>query len=132
MSYKNSAGVKFNDATELIIRADPDGTVESCFNLSNNTEYVHPAFDTFASVTITNNTSASRTMLYCNRLSGIYLRGTSTGIGAGNTSTISPVIGACISMTGSYKFVVVSGEAEIINNLNVMINGDCVLTVENA
>ena len=40
MAYKNSAGVKFNDATELIIRADPDGTVESCYNKSNNTEYV--------------------------------------------------------------------------------------------
>lgn len=46
-SYKNSAGVKFNDATELIIRADPDGTVESCFNLSNNTEYVNGGSDTY-------------------------------------------------------------------------------------
>lgn len=131
MAYTNSANVKFPKA-DLIIEEDGTGTVTSCYNRTNSTEYVHPAYDTFASVTITNNTAASRTMLYCNRLSGIYLRGTSTGVAAGNTATISPVIGTCISMTGSYKFVVVSGEAEIINNLNVMINGDCVLTVENA
>lgn len=40
MAFKNSAGVKFNDNTELVIQADPDGTVESVFNKSNNTEYV--------------------------------------------------------------------------------------------
>lgn len=40
MAVKNSAGVKFNDKTELIIQADPNGTVESVFNKSNNTEYV--------------------------------------------------------------------------------------------
>lgn len=40
MSVKNSAGVKFNDNTELIIQAAPDGTVESVYNLSNDTEYV--------------------------------------------------------------------------------------------
>lgn len=39
MAFKNSAGIKFNKDTELIIRADQDGTVESCFNLANNTEY---------------------------------------------------------------------------------------------
>ena len=40
MSYENSANVKFNDATDLIIKAKPDGTVVSCFNRSNNREYV--------------------------------------------------------------------------------------------
>lgn len=37
---KNAAGILFNENTELIVEADPDGTVTSCRNLKNNTEYV--------------------------------------------------------------------------------------------
>ena len=131
MAWKNSAGVKLNDATELIIRADIDGTVESCFNLSNNTEYVQPAYNTLATVNVTNNTSASRTQLYANLLSGTYIRGTSTGVSAGGSSNINVLVGTAMSMTGSYKYVKVSGDCTIINNNNVLIEGDCVLTVEN-
>ena len=41
MGYKNSGGMKFNDATDLIIRADEDGTVESCFNRADSIEYIN-------------------------------------------------------------------------------------------
>ena len=61
MAYKNSANVKFNDATDLIIRADPDGTVESCYNLSNSTEYVGVNNNiTLSKVRIKNNTENYR------------------------------------------------------------------------
>lgn len=37
---KDSAGVKFNENTELIIEADPTGEVTSCRNIINGVEYV--------------------------------------------------------------------------------------------
>lgn len=37
---KDSAGVKFNENTELIIEADPTGEVTSCRNVINGVEYV--------------------------------------------------------------------------------------------
>lgn len=64
MSYKNSAGVKLNDATELVIVAAPDGTVESCYNNSNNTEYAGDGSLKKATVTITNNHTSSVTCNY--------------------------------------------------------------------
>lgn len=36
MEYKNSAAVKLNDKTDLVITADPDGNVESVVNLADN------------------------------------------------------------------------------------------------
>lgn len=39
MSYLNSAGVKLNDNTDLIIEADPDGTVRNVFNRADNKSY---------------------------------------------------------------------------------------------
>lgn len=130
MAYTNSANVKFPKA-DLIIEEDGSGNVTSCYNRTNSTEYVHPAYDTLATITVTNNTSASRTQLYANLLSGTYIRGTSTGVSAGGSSNISALIGTVMSMTGSYKYVKVSGDCTIINNNNVLIEGDCVLTVEN-
>lgn len=59
---KNSAGVKFNDNTDLIIEADPSGEVTSCFNRSNNTEYVGGGGDgdfSTAEVTIIGDEGAS-------------------------------------------------------------------------
>lgn len=40
MSYLNSAGIKLNDSTELIIEADPAGNVKKVFNMADNKSYV--------------------------------------------------------------------------------------------
>lgn len=63
---KNSAGVTFNENTDLIIEADPDGTVTSCYNKSNNTEYVGGGSSDFstAEVTITLSVEYGNTGLY--------------------------------------------------------------------
>ena len=54
---KNSAGILFNENTDLIIEADKDGTVTNCRNLINETEYVgggsSDGFDGFHTATIT-------------------------------------------------------------------------------
>lgn len=56
---KNSAGVKFNDLTELIIEAEPTGEVTSCRNLINGIEYIGGGGDDIilADFKVINNTS---------------------------------------------------------------------------
>lgn len=63
MAYKNSGAMKFNDATDLVIRADPAGIVESVYNLADNTEYIG-TYSRIENVTVivTNNTAVSKTI----------------------------------------------------------------------
>lgn len=97
MAYKNSANVKFNDATDLIIMADPDGTVESCYNLSNNTEYVNEPLSE-VSVTTNNTASASRSFNYVYLYSGD-LRGASKSVAANSSANTSVVKNSLITLS---------------------------------
>lgn len=127
MSVKNSAGVKLNDATELIIRADPDGTVESCFNLANNTEYVGGGSSVeTASVAVHNAKSASVTMYYATTvtLSDVtYLRGKSENISAGSGTTYAMVVGGVAIVPSGSKWGNITGDLEVISNQYLKVNG---------
>ena len=130
MAYKNSANVKFNDATDLIIIADPDGTVESCFNLSNNTEYVHAAGFTDSEIKV-NNTQATNRSIYCVILDNQYPKYNSTNVPANDSVNINVMTNSQITISGSYKFEIVSGEAEFLTSSHkeVLIKGTAEINI---
>lgn len=110
MAFKNSAGIKFNKDTELIIRADQDGTVESCYNLANNTEYVGSATPvTFADVTLTNTTASSKSMTYVQAAGTSYATSKTESIAANATTTFHTIVNGIITAPSGATLTVVSG-----------------------
>lgn len=126
MAVKNSAGVKFNDATELIIQADPDGTVESCFNLSNNTEYVGGLSTQSYTLKLTNNFGS---MIVVNHMQYVsdYAVPLSYSVANNITSDISCIGGTYVPLvTNGAKFEIISGEAELaVSDTLLKIKGEC-------
>ena len=128
MSVKNSAGVKFNDATELIIQADPDGTVESVFNKSNNTEYVGGSggFEE-CTITITNKYSSQISQPYIKK-SGVdntYWCGGTYDLQPNTPVDLVTMKGTSIQLLSSYKWQNLSGDCELIAPRLLYITGDC-------
>lgn len=119
MAWKNSAGVKLNDATELIIRADVNGTVESCFNLSNNTEYVYTI--PVSVVKINNLTASTRGITYT-KASAYSVEQDRLNIPANDTVTINMAQKTGIIVGGLTKFTIVSGTVTLVNQQNAVVN----------
>ena len=114
MAYKNSGAMKFNDATDLVIRADPDGTVESVYNLADNTEYIGPYSPiTDVSVKINNTTAAARAVYVVALNNGIPESEQYQAIPAGDSITVSVVKNSYLKTGSSYTWQLVSGEVEI-------------------
>lgn len=135
MAYKNSAGVKFNKDTELIITAAQDGTVESCYNLANNTEYVGSSFVIEnAAVSVKNEYGSSTTIYYplASTIADGYIRGGYGQLNAGGTANYSVLKEGTIQLNTNQSWEVVSGDAEIIadtSNRLIQIKGDCSLII---
>ena len=135
MAYKNSAGIKFNKDTELIITAAQDGAVESCYNLANNTEYVGSSFVVEpASVNIKNERASSTTIYYPAESTLVegYIRGGYAAINSGSTGTYSVLKEGTIQLSSGQTWEIVSGDAEIIADTSsrlVQIKGDCSLII---
>lgn len=134
MAYKNSGAMKFNDATDLVIRADPSGTVESCFNLANNTEYVNDPYEYYENQTvkINNASSANRYIDYAEMQSDhdIYVTRYSP-ITPGDSTTLNIIKNLRITLPSSCKWTLVSGDADI-SGVYATIRGDAELTIEDA
>ena len=106
---KNSAGVKFNDNTELIIEADPTGEVTSCRNLINGVEYVGGGGFTTATVTVTHSSRAANSQfdaIWYNEESEIW------NVNIGNPGTYNIII-----PPGGY-YILYAGSAQDYGNIS--------------
>lgn len=133
MAYKNSANVKFNDATDLIIMADPDGTVESCFNRSDNIEYITPYSPVVIStVKVTNTLSNTRNVYYIDNTLD-YLKTSILNLSANTTTTLSAVNNTIMFTNTGYTWNIISGDAEIMTDVpsRIIIKGNCELEIVN-
>lgn len=131
MAYKNSAAVKFNDATDLIIRADPDGTVESCFNKADNTEYITAtSIPVNVTLTLTNSTDAARSYnnAYVDNngvIVGPYRRGS---INPAETQSIPVLKHAIMQTQTGYTWNVISGDA-VVDGFSLLVNSDATVEI---
>ena len=133
MAYKNSGAMKFNDAADLVIRADPDGTVESVYNLADNKEYINEYSNlTNTTVVVTNNSASSKT-LYWPRVYDNMIEGTGAGVNAGaTTSSYNIAVNGILVRTGSgVHWTIISGEAEIIDAARIKVIDTAVLSIDN-
>ena len=124
MAYKNSGAMKFNDATDLVIRADPDGTVESVFNKADGVEYINQySALTNVNLTIKNNKSASvnfQLPVYDNG----YITGRGISLAPGATFTRTILKNGMLFTATSGSWNVVSGDCTVIDSNNIVISGD--------
>lgn len=124
MAYINSANVKFPKA-DLIIEEDGSGNVTSCYNRTNSTEYVHPAYDTTAAISVTNNASSSLIFKKIDRSAGGNLTPVISVMSAGATNSSNAIVGTVASVNNAgYKIVIVSGDFTVIDNRNVIVGPD--------
>lgn len=134
MGYKNSAGVKFNDSTDLIIRADENGTVESVFNRADSIEYIGEyAVPSNVTVSITNNAATTRALNMARVDTAGGIEGTSPAINSGQSANYNVLKNSIISMGSGTVWNIVSGDAEILPTTTlsrIKVLGNCVLTVE--
>lgn len=124
MAYKNSGAMKFNDATDLVIRADPDGTVESCLNNADGIEYVgsySPAKN--VDVTINNTTAATRTLYVAAVNANGLIAPASASVNANSTINVQLLDNGLLATTSNYTFEIVSGQGAVAAN-TVAIVGD--------
>lgn len=128
MAWKNSAGVKLNDATELIIRADPNGTVESVLNVADGTEYINDYTPLKEASVIINNTSASNRTIYYAKITNGIVGTARTAITAGSSGTITVLKASIFDVSSGATMSVVSGDATIDNN-TATVNGDCEINI---
>lgn len=125
MAYKNSGAIKFNDATDLVIRADPDGTVESVFNKADSVEYINKQFVPPENyhLTINNNSSAAKTIYYLQYGSNGYLTPPHTTVAAGSSLSLDVFKHSNVHHAVS-NITIVSGSVEEKNNQNFIVNSD--------
>lgn len=131
MDIKNSAGVKLPNA-ELVIEADPDGTVTSCRDVLRGIEYVdeYSGLET-VEVTITNNRSSNVTFYYATTEDG-YIKGLGSSLSSGG-STTRTILKSTYVIIGSTntQWSIISGDAEIVRNNTLLVKGDCSVAFEN-
>lgn len=123
MAYKNSGAMKFNDATDLVIRADPDGTVESVFNKADQKEYLDNPFSPPENYTITikNEASASRSLYWVRLEAAGYLAAPQAAVGPGQTMTIEAFRHTSISHTAG-SIEVESGDISEITTSRTLVD----------
>lgn len=128
MAYKNSGAMKFNDATDLVIRADPDGTVESVYNLADSTEYIdeYSGLPT-ATLTIVNGVATSR-YVYVPVVENGIIKVKRNTIPASDTVSFTMLNHTGGFTTTAVTWEVTSGDAEV-DGLDLMVNGDATITI---
>ena len=138
MSVKNSAGVKLNDATELIIVADPDGTVESCYNKSSNKEFTGGLLPVTGYVELTNNKPSSLTLYFAttSSIDPSYIRAGYAQQNAGTTWHYNVIVGSVIEvpLNTIWDSTSLTGDCEIVEGSSdrlLLIKGDCAAAYKN-
>lgn len=134
---KNSAGIIFNENTDLIIEADPTGEVTSCRNVINGVEYVGGGGGesdlSFAEVTITNNSSFATTIYIpiANELTETPFDPACMANAytlSGETKTFRAILYKGKLMLTANPSFSVSGNADIQMG-QLIITGDCSITI---
>ena len=116
MAYINSANVKFPKA-DLIIEEDGTGTVTSCYNRTNSTEYVgYYGNLKNATVVINNTTAANRAISYVYNDNGRLMSSGNVNIAAGASATYTMIFRSYLRTNANFTFSIVSGEGTITNN----------------
>ena len=126
---KYSAGIKFNKNAELIIEADPNGTVTSCRNLSNDTEYINSSF---VNVEITTDDGCTIIGPFVYEEEEIVCIVPQIEIPEGGGSVEEKIVilkdGAVLFISDNPVNIEVTGDASV-NNESVYVTGDCTISI---
>lgn len=113
MAYKNSGAMKFNDATDLVIRADPDGTVESVYNLADSTEYITQYSNPVNVNVKINNTTASSVPVYAVYLDSGVITSRRVNVAAGGYANVAVIKGSKNTVGSGSTITLDSGDITI-------------------
>ena len=133
MAYKNSGAMKFNDATDLVIRADPDGTVESVYNLADDTEYIDTMYNPPVNINakIINHTGAARSINRPIVNTSGYIVSQYLNVPDNTENDYSILRCSQISPSSGYKFTLISGDVEFVGGdpTLAILKSDCELEI---